>query len=402
MMESLPRSNFEWVSKNVDDILGTPDDAKHGYLIEVDLKYPRKLHDIHNDYPFCAEHMIPPNSNSKQSKLILNLNDKKKYVLHYRTLKLVLKNGMKIERLGRILKFRQSPWLKPYILLNTNERTKATNEFEKNFFKLMSNAVYGKTLENVRDHVDVRLRNTWLGRYGARNLIIKPNFKKRTIFNENLIAIEMLRTNIFIAKPIIVGVCVLEISKLCMYNFHYDFMLENFTHKKCKLQYTDTDSFIYSIQCDDIYDFIRENSDRFDTSDYTPNNEYGIKLLNKKIPGLMKDECNGKCISEFVGLRSKMYSVRISGMRTIKKAKGVKLNVIKKKMKFDNFLTCLKEKCKFVGAQCTIKSKLHQVYSIKQSKNMLDPDDNKRYILENQIDTLAWGHYLLPKYQGET
>lgn len=105
-----------------------------------------------------------------------------------------------------------------------------------------------------------------------------------------------------------------------------------------------------------------------------------------------------KCISEFVGLRSKMYSVKISGMRTIKKAKGVKLNVIKKKMKFDNFLTCLKEKCKFVDAQCTIKSKLHQVYSIKQSKNMLDPDDNKRYILENQIDTLAWGHYLSPKF----
>lgn len=300
MMESLPRSNFEWVSKNVGEILETPDDAKHGYLIEVDLKYPKKLHDLHNDYPLCAEHMIPQNSNSKQPKLILNLNDKKKYVLHYRTLKLVLKNGMKIERLGRILKFRQSPWLKPYILLNTNERTKATNEFEKNFFKLMSNAVYGKTLENVRDHVDVRLRNTWLGRYGARNLIIKPNFKKRTIFNENLIAIEMLRTNIFIAKPIIVGVCVLEISKLCMYNFHYDFMLENFNHKECKLQYTDTDSFIYNIQCDDIYDFIRQNSDRFDTSDYTPNNEYGIKLLNKKIPGLMKDECNANVLANLL------------------------------------------------------------------------------------------------------
>lgn len=119
----------------------------------------------------------------------------------------------------------------------------------------MSNAVYGKTLENVRDRVDVRLRNAWLGRYGARNLIVKPNFKKRVIFDENLIAIEMLRTNIYIAKPIIVGVCVLEISKLCMYDFHYDFMLKKFNYKDCKLLYTDTDSFIYNVKCEDMYTF---------------------------------------------------------------------------------------------------------------------------------------------------
>lgn len=397
MMQSLPRSNFEWVHLQVKEILDTPDDAQHGYLVEVDLEYPKELHDLHTDYPLCAEHMIPPNPESKHMKLILNLFDKEKYVLHYRTLKLVLKNGMRLKKVGRILKFRQSQWLKPYISLNTNERTKATNEFEKNFFKLMSNAVYGKTLENVRDRVDVRLRNKWLGRYGARNLIVKPNFKKRVIFDENLIAIEMLRTNIYIAKPIIVGVCVLEISKLCMYDFHYNFMLQKFNYKDCKLLYTDTDSFIYNVKCEDMYTFIRDNPDKFDTSDYVVNNEYGIQLNNKKIPGLMKDECNGKCIREFVGLRSKMYSVKISGMKTIKKAKGVKQNVLKMKIGFDNFLKCLREKCNFVEAQCTIKSKLHQVYSIEQSKNMLDSRDDKRYILENQIDTLAWGHYSLPK-----
>lgn len=396
MMECLPRSNFEWVVMSISEILQTPDDAKHGYLIEVDLEYPTELHDQHNDYPLCAEHMIPPNSESKQTKLILNLHDKNKYVLHYRTLKLVLQNGMRLKQVWRILKFRQSNWLRPYILLNTNERTKATNEFEKNFFKLMSNAVYGKTLENVRERVDVRLRNKWLGRYGARNLIIKPNFKKRVIFNEDLIAIEMTRTNIFISKPIIVGVCVLEISKLFMYDFHYDFMLKKFNTIDCRLQYTDTDSFIYDIQCGDIYAFIKDNSNKFDTSDYSPNNRYGIKLVNNKIPGKMKDECKGYCISEFIGLRSKMYSVKIAGLKTIKKAKGVKYNVMERKIRFHHFLKCLKEKCDFLGEQCTIKSKLHQVYSIKQTKKMLDSDDNKRYILENRIDTFAWGHYLLP------
>lgn len=395
MTQNLPRSNFEWVSKSLQEVLDTSDDAKHGYLIEVDLEYPHEFHDQHNDYPMCPEHMIPPNAAAKHEKLLLNLYDKANYVLHYRTLKFVLSNGMRLKRLGRILMFRQSEWLKPYILLNTNERTKARNEFEKNFFKLMSNAVYGKTLENVREHVDVKLRNSWSGRYGAKNLIVKPNFKKRVVFNENLVAIEMLRTNVFIAKPIIVGVCVLEISKLCMYDFHYNFMLKEFSHEECKLLYTDTDSFIYNIQCDDIYDFLKENSNRFDTSDYPIDNNFGIELVNKKIPGLMKDECNGKCITEFVGLRSKMYSIQIDGTETVKKAKGVKPNVITKKISFDEYVKCLNSKIGFVDNQCTIKSKLHKVYSIEQTKSMLDSKDDKRKILENNIDTLAWGHYSL-------
>lgn len=398
MMQHLPRSNFEWIPPNIDEILNTPDDAKHGYLIEADLEYPDHLHDLHNDYPLCPEHMKPPQSNNKNKKLILNLYNKSNYVLHYRTLKLVLRNGMRLKKLGRVLKFRQSDWLKPYIILNTIERTNAKNEFEKNFFKLMSNAIYGKTLENVRDRVDIKLRNTWSGRYGVKNLIVKPNFKKRVIFNENLIAVEMFRTNICIAKPIIVGVCVLEISKLCMYEFHYNFMLNEFDYKKCKLQYTDTDSFIYKIQCDDVYALIKNNINRFDTSDYPENNSYGIKLLNKKVPGLMKDECNGNPIAEFVGLRSKMYSIRIASNdeeTTIKKAKGVKQNVINKKIDFDSYFNCLIDKINFVDAQCTIKSKLHKVYSIEQTKTMLDPFDDKRKICENQIETIAWGHYSL-------
>lgn len=107
----------------------------------------------------------------------------------------------------------------------------------------------------------------------------------------------------------------------------------------------------------------------------------------------MKDEANGKCLSEFVGLRSKMYSVRIDGIDAIKKAKGVKQNVIRKKIDFNTFLNCLNEQCNFVDVQCTFKSKLHNVYTIKQTKSMLDPFDNKRSISEDKINTTAWGHY---------
>lgn len=217
------------------------------------------------------------------------------------------------------------------------------------------------------------------------NLIVKPNFKKRVVFNENLIAIEMNRTNIFIAIPIIVGVSVLEISKLCMYDFHYDFMLKQFSYEDCKLLYTDTDSFIYNIQCDDVYNLLRNYPEKFDTSDFPNENRFGIELKNKKIPGLMKDGCNGKILKEFVGLRSKMYSIKIAKteneIETIKKAKGVKPNVIKKKIDFEKYVECLKTNVNVIDVQCTIKSKLHKVFSIEQTKSMLNSQDDKRKIL---------------------
>lgn len=398
MTQNLPHSNFEWIDiENIEIILKSSDNGKYGYLIEVDLEYPESLHDLHNDYPFCPEHMLPPHPDSKHEKLLLNLFDKTNYVLHYRMLKLVLSHGLKLHRVHRILKFEQKPWLEPYVLLNTNERKKATNEFDKNFFKLMSNAIYGKSMENVRNHVDVKLRTEWDGRYGAKNLIVKPNFKRRVIFNENLVAIEMFRTNVLMSKPIIVGMCILEISKLCMYEFHYNFMMRKFSVSDCRLQYTDTDSFIYNIKCDDVYSLLRENSARFDTSDYPLNNSYNIDLLNKKIPGLMKDENNGRIMTEFVGLRSKMYSLKINEKGVVKKAKGVKKNVIDKKLSFEKYIACIRNHCKLQEKQCHIFSRLHKVFSVEQTKSVLDPIDDKRKILPNQIETLAWGHYSLRK-----
>lgn len=396
MTQYLPHSNFEWIAvENINKILETPDDSQYGYLIEADIEYPTELHDLHNDYPMCPEHMCPPTPDSKHKKLLLNLNDKTNYVLHYRMLKLILSHGLKLKQAHRILKFHQKPWLKSYIMYNTNERTKATNDFEKNFFKLMSNAIYGKTMENVRNHVDVNLITEWNGRYGAKNLIVKPNFKKRVVFNEKLVAIEMFHTNVLMSKPIIVGMSVLEISKLCMYEYHYDFMLRQYDINNCKLQYTDTDSFIYNITCEDAYHLLKENSERFDTSDYPQNNIYNIKLLNKKIPGLMKDENNGKIMTEFVGLRSKMYSIRVDGKDSVKKAKGVKKNIIDKKLTFDKYLACIKTNCRFEENQCTILSKLHKVFSVEQKKSALDSLDDKRKRHADGIHTTAWGHYSL-------
>ncbi|KMQ82259.1 hypothetical protein RF55_23628, partial [Lasius niger] len=168
----------------------------------------------------------------------------------------------------------------------------------------MNNAVFGKTMEIVRNRVDVKFLTHWGGRYGAEAMIAKPNFYSRSIFSENLIAVELRRLE-----------------------FHHEYMSPMY-RDKCRVMYTDTDSLIYYIECEDVYENIKRNVDKFDTSEYPVDNAYGIPLVNKKIPGLMKDENNGIIMTEFVGLRTKMYALRVDGKKDTKKVKGVKSNVV--------------------------------------------------------------------------
>lgn len=383
MCETLPISDFEWIENvSFNEILSTKDDAEYGYFLEVDLEYPQKLHEAHNDYPMCSERMCI--GKSKQEKLILNLNSKKNYILHYRTLKFVLSHGLELKHIHKVLRFKQSKWLKPFIGLNTEKRLACTNPFEKNLYKLMNNAIYGKTLENVKKHSEIRLVNKWHTRYGGKSLICRPNFKGIKIFNENLVAVEFNKISIKIDKPMIVGVAILEISKILMYSFHYEFMMKKYGYEKCKLAYTDTDSFIYCIEDEDAYKLIEENPDKF----------------NDKTLGLMKDENSGHIMTEFVGLRAKMYSYKVQKFKNLsiesKRAKGVKKHIINNKLRFSDFLKCIEENTAFVGSQPSIRSNYHKVYTITQNKVMLESSDDKRYILSDKKSTLAWGHYNCP------
>ncbi|XP_011698920.1 PREDICTED: uncharacterized protein LOC105456518, partial [Wasmannia auropunctata] len=147
----------------------------------------------------------------------------------------------------------------------------------------MNNAVFGKTMENVRNHVDVRLLTKWEGRFDAEAMIAKPNFHSRSVFSENLVAVEMRKLEVKFNKPIYVGMCILDISKTCLYEFHHEYMLPSF-QEKCKVMYTDTDSLIYHIECDDVYEIMKRDIRKFDTSDYAADNVYGIPLANKKVP----------------------------------------------------------------------------------------------------------------------
>ena len=145
----------------------------------------------------------------------------------------------------------------------------------------------------------------WDGRYGAEALISRPEIKSVVIIDENLVIVELAKTNVYFCKPIYVGMCILDLAKTTIYDFHYSYMKSRFTD--CTILCTDTDSLIYEIQNQDVYDVIRQDcSQYFDSSDYPENNIYNIPRVNKKVLGMMKDENNGRIMTHFVGLRSKM------------------------------------------------------------------------------------------------
>ncbi|XP_025155828.1 uncharacterized protein LOC112588862 [Harpegnathos saltator] len=141
-------------------------------------------------------------------------------------------------------------------------------------------------MENVRNHVDVKLLTKWDGRYGAEAMVAMLNFHSRSIFSENLIAVELRKLEVKFNKPIYVGMCILDISKTCLYEFHHEYMSPLY-HEKCKVLYTDTDSLIYHIMSDDVYELMKRDIARFDTSDYSQNNIYGMPYTRtKKFQGL--------------------------------------------------------------------------------------------------------------------
>ena len=268
MSQYLPTGNFKWMSdreiKQID--LGKyKADGKKGLILEVDLEYPQELHDMHNDYPICPEKVKVLNdmlsgyckkiaekykiSIGLVSKLIPTLRDKKEYVLHYRNLQLYLDLSLKIKKVHQVLKFDQSTWLKQYIDFNTEKGKHAKNSFEKDFFKLMNNSVFGKTMENLRKRVDVRLVTD---EKKLDKLTTKPTFVCSKIFNKNLMAVHKVKETLTLNSLAYVGMCILDLSKTLMYNFHHNYIKKKYNNR-ARLMFTDTDSLTYEIEAEDIY-----------------------------------------------------------------------------------------------------------------------------------------------------
>ena len=385
MMKPLPVGDFHWMTEYELERW-----REFPCVLEVDLEYPEELHDFHNDYPLAPERI----KINKVEKLIPTLGDKQKYVLHRENLKLYLSLGLRLKWIHRGIKFREKPWMKSYIELNTDLRTKGKNDFEKDFFKLMNNSVFGKTMENIRNRVDVRLVGN---REKAQKLIAKPNLKHWICFDENLIGIHLKRIKLVFNKPVYCGMSILDLSKTMIYDFHYNYIIPKFG-KKQKLLFTDTDSLCYEIETEDFFaDIAGDVKELFDTSNFDKNHPSGIQGKNKKVPGMMKDEAGGKIIEEFVGLRSKLYSYKMFEGKEEKKCKGIKKVVVKKQISFEDYKECLLSKQPQMRKMNVIRSHQHEIFSETVNKIALAADDDKRIILDDGISTLAFGNKILLK-----
>ena len=382
MSQYLPTGGFKWFKGHI-DVMSVSDESSKGYILEVDLEYPQSLHDLHNDYPLAPEN-IEVNG---VKKLIPNLRNKTNYIIHYRALKQYLRLGLKLIQIKRVVEFDQSAWMKSYIDLNTDMRRRANNEFEKDFYKLMNNSVFGKTMENIRNRTDVQLVKT---EERCRKLVSKPTFNSFKIFSSTLAAVHMHRTKLKFDKPVYVGLSVLDLSKTLMYDFHYNTIKKKYK-ANAQLLFTDTDSLCYSICTKDVYDDIGKSRELYDTSNY--NTDHPVhSTINKKVLGKMKDETAGKPIDEFVGLRAKLYAYSVGGEEE-KRAKGVVKNVIKTKLHMNDYKRVLREKCTIHKPMIIFGTDLHQIHTKQVNKVALSGNDDKRVIQDDGIHTLAYGNY---------
>ena len=311
MLKKLPLRDFKWLTQieisNL-DLKKFDVEGDISMILEVDLSYPKHLHDKHRNFPLCPEKLsidrgmlssemikfLDENNISfnKQERLTQNFLPKLNYVVHIKNLIYYLAQGMKLEKIHRGVKFYQSAWMKSYIQVNTELRKNAVSKFEKDLFKLMINSIFGKTCENPRRYKSLKLINCDVK---AKREINKEEFQSFTIINPNLVVAELKKTIIKLNKPIYTGMSILDLSKLHMYQFHFGVMEQKFPDK-LQLIFSDTDSLCYNIKKSDITEDLRELSIFLDFSNYPPDHPLFssdnahpgrlVQLLNVHFPSL--------------------------------------------------------------------------------------------------------------------
>ena len=389
MSQKLPVNSFKWVKQkklskfNEDFIKNYDENSNKGYFLEVDIDCPKELFNLHKDLPFLPERK----KIEKFEKLICSIEDKKKYVINIRSLKQVLNPGLKLKNVQRVIQFKQKAWLKAYIDMNTELRKNAKNEFEKNFFKLMNNSVFEKTMENVRNHKSIKLVTSDKRR---KQLVSETNYHKK--FSDYLMAIEMKKSRVKMTKSLYLAMSILDISKVLMYKFWYDYISPKYGDN-ANLCDTDTDSFIIYIKTEDFFEDISNDVERwFDTSNYGKNDRILLPIgKNKKVPGLYKDELGGKITIEFVALRPKTYSYLDDYGNEHKKSKSTKRCVIKQKLVHQNLKNCFFSNKTVYRSQERFKSYNHDVYTKEVNKIALSSNDDKRIQTFDRITTYPYG-----------
>lgn len=400
----LPTGNFKWEDHPEKvDWSNLPADSPFGYILECDVDVPASVHDKLNDLPPLPEKTVPPNGTVQ--KLMATLNKKERYIAHYRTFQQAQKLGLRITKVHRVLKFSQSPWMKRYIDFNSNLRSKSSNDFSKSFFKLMNNAVYGKSLQNNRLHFDVRVVTT---KEGFEKYSRQARFIDRTIIKEGeedgIILVFLRKEVVYLDKPIYIGSVTLDLSKEHMYHFWYHVLPTVFRPPESSIHlcYLDTDGLVFHVVTNDnVYEILRTISkEHLDLSNY-PDGHFLKDVSNKQTAGKFKDECKGRALYEHIGLRSKMYSQRFSSnpvtdktrKNEVKKAKGVKTSFVDKKMRFEHYKDALFNKTEYRASFNLIRCRKFNLTSVNVNKKSLSFHDDKRFILKDNIHTLAHGHY---------
>ena len=296
MSKKLPVDGFKWVdalSMFTEDFIKSYDEeGDAGYLVVVDIEYPKTLCILRSDLPFLPEKM----KIDKCPKLICNVTDKENYSIHIVALKHALNYGLKLIRVHSVISFRQEAWLKPYIDLNTELRKNAKNEFEKDFYKLKINSLYGNSVQNDRKHRDIKLVTTEAKR---NKLASEPIYHSTKCISKHLLVMEMKKTEVKMNKPIYLGQTVLDLRKTLMFEFWYDY-LKPMYGDKIRLCYTDRGSFIMHIKTDDFYKDINNDVDKwFGTSNFNKNDNRPLEIgKDKKLLGKFKDELGGKIMTK--------------------------------------------------------------------------------------------------------
>ena len=324
---------------------------------------------------------------NKCGKLVCNLNEKNNYVIHIKVLKQALNHGLVLKKVHRVIQFNQEAWLKEYIYDNIKLRKQAGNDFQRAFFKLMNNSIFGETMESVRKRGDIKLVTTDKRR---NQLVLEPNYQTTKWFSENLLVIEMKKIKVKMNKPIYLGLSILDISKTLMYQFWYNYIKPKYADN-VRLCYMDTDSFIFHVKTEDFYeDIANDVRKRFVTSNYKIKRPLPMGK-NKKVIGLMKDELVGDIMTEFVALRPKTYSYLTDDGGGEKRAKGTKKCVIKRKLKVINYKKCLLNDEITSKSQQRIRSEGHDVDTEKVRKIALSSNDDKRLQTYDKITTYPYG-----------
>ena len=412
MSQYLPHSKFRWLNDDElahfskeENIIGLDENGDVGYYFIVDLIYPEDIKEATKDFPLAPEsgfvtedmfshHMKELNAaiNNKFKsvrKLLLTQYDRNNYAVHFAILKFYLLMGMRIRRVIRGIAFTSKPFLKTYIDYNSAKRAKADNDFVKAYFKLKNNALYGKTVEDVRKRMKYKIINdeNILPKYSASPLCLTVD-----IITPDLFGVKMFNPKIILNKPIFIGQAVLDYSKLQMYKLYY------FTLKRCpiirhvSLLGGDTDSFFLSltldseIELDDVLLYLR---DKFDSSNY-PKDHPLFSSANKAKLGCFKDECAGKRIKQIIMLRPKMYSILLEDDSTINRAKGISKSIVAK-TKHQLYKDVYKKQISSEVEMTILKSTLHQIHTKTFKKRALSIWEDKRCWLSKNI-SLPHGH----------